>query len=333
MNQRAGDGQRCTHCFGQAQLYLCWKCGKAVRQLLIGMKIRDRDGRVANVEPGIIWYLDRLTESAVGQARVGSGGKVGPGSKVLLGDQRASALGRQIHNTLSMWARLVTENRGVPFMPIRSVGPSFVGPLPVGWRRLPARYEASSADMARWLAYHITAVMCEPDANEFYVEMEAAVKDIRRIIYPAPSVLIGACPTVTGEGENGPIVCSTPLYGDRDDVEVRCRHCRQTYLTADLYDYTNERIHGELLSANQMWHALHLVGADTGSRSTFFKLLATKVAPRSYEHEDGSRNQKRSQRPLYSYDDVVAALETVTKRSSRRRKRAQSSEVSAPQSF
>jgi hypothetical protein len=304
-----------------------------VRELLIGLKIRDRDGRIANVEPGLIWYLDRLTESATGQARVGPGGRVGPGSRVLLGDQRASRLGEQIHNTLSMWARLVTENRGISFMPIRSVGPRFIGPLPVGWRRLPTGYEASSADMARWLAHHITALMCEPDANEFYVEMEAAVEGIRRIIYPASSVLIGACPTITGEDESGPAVCSTPLYGDRDDVEVQCRHCRQTYSTADLYDYTSDRIQGELLSANQMWHALHLTGADTGSRSTFFKLLATKVVPRSYEHEDGARNQRRSQRPLYGYEDVVEALATVAKRSSRRRPGDSSSEVAAPQSL
>lgn len=312
--------QRCTHCYGQAQLFLCWNCGKNLRQLLIGLKVRDREGRVTNVEPGITWYLDRLRESAVGQTRAGTGGRVGPGSKVLLGDQRATKLGRQIHNTFSMWARLVTENRGISFVPMRSVGPSFVGPLPAGWRRLPVGYEVSSADMARWLAHHITAVMCEPDANEFYAEMEHSVKGIRRIIYPAPSVLVGACPTITGEGQSGPTVCSTPLYGEHDDVEVTCRHCRQTYQTADLYTYTNSRIQGELLSANQMWHALHLVGADTGSRSTFFKLLATKVAPRSYEHEDGSRNQKRSQRPLYNYEDVVAALEVVTRRSSHRRR-------------
>lgn len=331
MSRRAGSGVQCTRCFGQAQLYLCWNCGKAVRQLLTGLKIRDRDGRIANIEPGIIWYLDRLTESAVGQARVGSGGRVAPGSKILLGDERASRLSRQIHNSLSMWARLVTENRGIAFMPVRSVGRSFVGPLPVGWRRLPAGYEASSADMVRWLAHHITAVMSEPDANEFYRDMESAVKNIRRIIYPAPSVLIGVCPTVTGEGVDGPIVCSTPMYGERDDVEVQCRRCRQTYLVADLHNYTNDRIRGELLSANQMWHALHLVNVETGPRSTFFKLLATKVAPQSYEHDDGSRNQKRSQRPLYRYEDVVAALKAVMKRTPTQGERAPDPGVVASQ--
>lgn len=324
MSQRVGGRLRCTRCSGQAQLHLCWNCGKAVRQVLSGLTIRDRDGRIVDVEPGMVWYLDRLTESALGQARVGTGGKVGPGSKVLLGDERASRLRQQIHNTLSMWARLITENRGISFMPIRSVGPNFVGPLPVGWRRLPVGYEASSADMVRWLAHHIMAVMSEPDANEFYREMESAVNNIRRIIYPAPSVLIGVCPTVTGEGEDGPIVCSTPLYGERDDDEVRCRHCRQTYRAADLRNYTNDRIRGELLSANQMWHALHLAHVDTGPRSTFFKLLATKVAPQSYEHDDGSRNEKRSQRPLYRYEDVVAALEVIVRRAPTNGDRSQS---------
>ena len=63
MSQRVGGRLRCTRCSGQAQLHLCWNCGKAVRQVLIGLTIRDRDGRIVDVEPGMVWYLDRLAPS------------------------------------------------------------------------------------------------------------------------------------------------------------------------------------------------------------------------------------------------------------------------------
>jgi len=291
--------------------------------LLVGALVHDLQGRVVNIEPGIIWHLNRLAESQWGQARSGSSGKKQPGSTVLLGDVRAAALDRRIHDTLSQWATKVAEHCAVPFMPLRSVAAHFIGPLPAGWRRLPPDYRVSSADMVRWLADHVTAVMAEPDANEFYDAMTTAVAEIRRIIDPASPVLIGLCPTVIGADGGRLARCSAPIYGQRDDAYLRCRRCRQVHAVADLYSLTADRIRGELLSASQMWHAMHLAGVRTGSRSTFFKLLATRVTPHSYgggQHQgsdtdrsgDGSCERRRSGRPLYRYDDVLAVLQPHT---------------------
>lgn len=320
----------CTRCGQRCELFLCWNCGKAIRRLLVGRKVSRRKATEAQgEEPGIIWYLDRLTESAYLQTRMGSSSvRTAPDSMPLLPDGRASELRHQIHAELTSWVKQLTENRGIRFLPLDSVEPDFIGPLRPGWRRIAIGYTASAADMARWLAHNLLAIMSEENAAELHDELVALTRKAHRAIDRPELQLFGECSKSMGENDEGvPLACGVKLYAEKGETVVACPRCRSRYGVDELRDDMRARARDQPMTGADVLRMMKLAGEAPAS-ATFYKVLG-RVAPRSYLHADGQRNQAWTPgcKKLYAYDDVVAKLnekesEKVTHRRRERARRA-----------
>ncbi|NGX09129.1 hypothetical protein [Mycobacteroides franklinii] len=317
----------CTRCGERCELFLCWNCGKAIRRLLVGQKVFRRKGTEAQgEEPGIIWYLDRLMESAYLQTRMGSSSvRTAPDSMPLLPDSRASKLRHQIHAELTSWVKQITEGRRIRFLPLDSVEPDFIGPLRPGWRRIPADYTATSADMARWLAHNLLAIMSEENAAELYDELVALTRKAHRAIDRPELQLFGECSKSMGESDEGvPLACGVKLYAEKGETVVACPRCRSTYGVDELRDDMRARARDQAMTGADVLRMMKLAGEAPAS-ATFYKVLG-RVAPRSYLHADGQRNQTWTPgcKKLYAYDDVVAKVNEKQSEKVARRRRERS---------
>ncbi|CPR79468.1 hypothetical protein PP568_13180 [Mycobacteroides abscessus] len=315
----------CTRCGERCELFLCWNCGKAIRRLLVGQKVARRKATEAQgEEPGIIWYLDRLMESAYLQTRMGSSSvRTAPDSMPLLPDSRASKLRHQIHAELTSWVKQIAEGRRIRFLPLESVEPDFVGPLRPGWRRIPREYTATSADMARWLAHNLLAIMSEENAAELYDELVALTRKAHRAIDRPELQLFGECSKSMGESDEGvPLACGVKLYAEKGETVVACPRCRSTYGVDELREDMRARARDQPMTGADVLRMMKLAG-EAPPPSTFYKVLR-RVMPRLYLHADGQRNQHRTPgcKELYAYDDVVAKLnEKPTHRRHERQRR------------
>ncbi|MDO3335133.1 hypothetical protein [Mycobacteroides abscessus] len=301
----------CTRCGERCELFLCWNCGKAIRRLLVGQKVSRRNGNEAQgEEPGIIWYLDRLMESAYRQTRMTSSTvRTAPDSTPLLPDSRASKLRNQIHAALTSWVKQITEGRRMRFLPLDSVESEFIGPLRPGWRRIPVGYSASAADMARWLAHNLLAIMSEENAAELYDELAMLTKKAHKAIDRPEVQLYGECSKSMGESEEGvPLTCGVKLYDEKGKAYVSCQRCRTSYDVEELRGDMRERARDQPMTGADVLRMMKLAGEAPAS-ATFYKVLG-RVAPRSYLHADGQRNQTSTPgcKKLYAYDDVVDKL-------------------------
>lgn len=315
----------CTRCGERCELFLCWNCGKAIRRLLVGQKVARRKGTEAQgEEPGIIWYLDRLMESAYLQTRMGSSSvRTAPDSMPLLPDNRASKLRHTIHAELTSWVKQITEGRRVRFLPLDSVEPEFIGPLRPGWRRIPADYTASSADMARWLAHNLLAIMSEENAAELYDGLVALTKKAHRAIDRPELQLFGECSKPMGESTEGvPLTCGVKLYAEKGESVVGCPRCRSTYGVDELREDMRTRARDQPMTGADVLRMMRLAG-EAPPPSTFYKVLR-RVVPRQYLHADGQRNQHQTPgcKELYAYDDVVTKLDEKPTHRRRERKRS-----------
>src|SRR5271168_3819097 len=101
--------KECTNCGRAVQnSFICRRCGIELRDLLIGSK--DVKG-----QPGIIWYIQRLRETAYRQSRMTLVGNTGirddtdvedsgvDHGYALLADNRAVKLLSQISVSLAVW--------------------------------------------------------------------------------------------------------------------------------------------------------------------------------------------------------------------------------------
>jgi hypothetical protein len=298
----------CKRCGGRAELFLCWDCGKDIRHLLTGKPVERRHGDVAGYDeqPGIVWYLDKLSEAAYRQTRLGQGSgcrKTKPASESdLLPDKRASALRQQIHNMLSLWVRAITETRGLTFAPLHTVEPGFVGPLRAGWRRLGERYAASGADMAIWLSHHITAVMSEPDAHVLYADLRRASLEAARLINRPPELYLGLCQQPRLDDDDNEIPCGTPIRADYDADDVQCGRCKTSYEVESLKTALLSQIEAMLFTGPDLLRILAVIGEPI-PRSTWYGSdgrpgVRYRVQPRGWAGDE----------PMYVYSDVRAAM-------------------------
>ena len=130
----------------------------------------------------------------------------------------------------------LVDDNGLKFLPACSVGCNFIGPIPVGWRRLPKGYSADSVQLLRWLRHHLVTLVSREDVGEFYRALVLYVGDPDRPCQPGKllamvnkrsRVFAGLCPTVTGydHRDGGEIYCDTTLWALDGDAEVICPRC------------------------------------------------------------------------------------------------------------
>lgn len=300
----------CQACAGRATLFLCPPCTNQLRDMLTGLPR----------------WLDYLADAIHGQTKLGAndgprpkGGDDEQPMRINLG---ASGLAAATHATLVAIARTVEDSHGVQMTPLRATQPGFIGPLLPGWRRLPAGYVITRADLALWLAEHVTALAAHEAAGEHYHDVERIISDIeRRINRPVPPRFCGPCPTQVEYNHNQscerrhPHACGTALMARREAVEVRCPSCKATH--------TVERLLQRLLADVDHWRftvaeiLMIMRALDEPLNERTFRRWRRhgpkgeppKVRPRGFRRPDGAIGLTRrteDDEPLYRLAEVRA---------------------------
>ena len=214
-------------------MFLCPKCEQLAKRLLLELP----------------WWLDRLTEAAVGQTRMSdNGGRKSARRKDLDGEAelaaciellpkgddlekarkerekaalahalaaggvnaRASELLAEVADSLRYWIKVLCDARNAAYAPYRS----------------PLVFSLGSGE-ALWLAGNVAAISASEDAMDIIGDIETHHEDIVRVVNrPVRIVYLGRCPTWI-EGDNR--ACGVALRTPDDSVEVYCPRCRRTH--------------------------------------------------------------------------------------------------------
>lgn len=230
----------CQRCARPSTLFLCQGCIDELHNTLADLP----------------WFLDRLAEAAVGQARLGEPGRRGhrsglekyanpkpaiDGSEGTEGQRRleqdlldeklrarllaqggvnahASDLFDEVQNMLGSWVRDVCERRGVD-VPIIN----------------------TASAMAIWLRERVSALASAECALESFTDIRKAAEQIERAINRPPSPkTCGPCPTPGEHTDRGFVLsdvrtkCGTRLEAKTTATEVRCPTCKQTHVIEEL---------------------------------------------------------------------------------------------------
>ena len=216
----------CRSCGGRATVFLCHPCEKR-----LGRDLAD-----------LPWWLERLTEAALGQTRMSdNGGRRSAARRDLDGEtplaeciatlpdgepdlakaqharhqaalskalaagginHRASRLLAEIADSLGYWVRVLCESHGVIYIPPVSA--------------------THGGDFAAWLAVHVSAISGSEDAGTISDEVQTHIADIVQCVNrPIPVRTLGRCPTWVESAQ-----CGQPLRAPADLDEVKCRACK-----------------------------------------------------------------------------------------------------------
>lgn len=239
----------CRRCKGAVlDAFLCAECTTDLRDTLAELP----------------WWLDRLTETALGQTRMGdNAGRKSARRKDLDGDAelaacievlpgdddldkarrkrqqaalahalatgginaRASELLAEIADSLAYWCRSLCETRGLTYTP-----------QPTG--------RALGVNHARWLARNVDAIAASEDAADITADIlgrdrarHGLIAQIERAVNrPWRWWPLGACPTpirLEGPAQDGRLHpsarCATELRAREDAREIRCPECHHLH--------------------------------------------------------------------------------------------------------
>ena len=220
----------------------CTRCGaKANNSFLCRNCVTTAQATLADLP----WFLERLTEAAVGQTRMtDNAGRKSARRKDLDGDSplaaciellpkaddlekartarqkqslahavatgganlRASELLAEIADSLAYWCRVLCEARGIDYT---------ASPLPA----------TVGANHARWLRVNVGAIAGHEDAADIVGDIEGHLEDIVKIVNrPVRWWHLGPCP---GWRDDEP--CQTELRVPEGSEEVHCRRCKNTH--------------------------------------------------------------------------------------------------------
>lgn len=252
--------------------YVCRRCASELGDLLIGS--REVDG-----QPGIIWYAERLRESAYGQTRMERNLGV-RGSDVgyaLLGNHRAVELLGRIDGSLARWEATVEALRASHG---HEMGWVHMGSSTRDSERLEGR-------RARFIAAHVVLLRHHCSAVDLlHAEMLGFAREAWRIINRPNDTCCGPCP-----------MCATLLYAEENSTTVQCPNCHILHDVELLRDRLKAQVQDMLFTRAELVNLMETRLNDRIPQSTFTKLLRDgRLQPRKMEQE-----------PLYTYNDVVAA--------------------------
>lgn len=261
----------CQRCKGETPDFLCRECRVELDKALTELP----------------WWLDRLTEAALGQTRMSdNAGRRSAGRRDLDGDAelaaciellpsagdldkarrkrekvalahalatgginaRASDLLGEIDDSLACWCRVLCEDRGLEYQPERSG-------------------RALGANHAQWLVRHIHAIALSSDAGDIAEDILGRDKRRRGLIEQIQAVVnrpwrwwpLGGCPTpIRVEGPNRvgqphpSAPCGFELRAREDATEIRCRECRTVHRVHRLLWARKREIETEPMTSRQL---------------------------------------------------------------------------------
>lgn len=291
--------QSCQTC-GRAtnSAYICRRCSNECHDLLVGS--RDVDG-----QPGIIWYIRRLRESAYGQARM----ERNPGARsdnvgyALFGNKSAADLLARISAALALWEGTV---EALSARHSRETGWVHTGSP----TRDPERLEAQRA---RYIAAHVVLIRhhCR-DAHRLHSVMLGFAKEAWRIINRPNDFCCGPCPTmivqpyVTSHG-NDLKPCGTLLYAEENAATVMCPLCHTLHDVELLRDGMKAYVQDMLFTRADLVKLMETRLNDRIPQPTFTKLLRDgRLQPRKIEQHINEAGEW-VEVAMFTYNDVCEA--------------------------
>jgi hypothetical protein len=213
----------CESCGGKTDLYLCSICVAQLKDTLAALP----------------FWLDALADAAIGQTRMGDGGRGSSRREpfkgeddAMLGDPaklraqflaegrvnaRASDRLDAVRNCLTTWVRHIADSRGIVFVRV-----TFIGPLPTGHVRMAATTPA----LITFLRTHVQSIACDEAAGELLGDLAGHVRAIEKIVNrPEPKLWL-TCLAWDGARRQE---CGTDIYCHADTMEVTCPKCRTVW--------------------------------------------------------------------------------------------------------
>jgi hypothetical protein len=234
---------KCQKCGGKSELFLC----------------REHIAELKRMLADLPWWLDRLSEAAVGDVRLSSGARrVGLAPAHLNGDatlaecigqfpnERETDLTKARAQRANVTLRRLAATGGVNMRAsqlgdavrntvttwarhlaesrgIAFVRPTFIGPLLAGHLRL----ATDTPSLLAFLSEHVIAIASDEAAGECFHEFRGRTRAIERTVNPPLGTrFLGKCPTWLDQDRG---ICGTELTCREDAVEVTCPTCRRAH--------------------------------------------------------------------------------------------------------
>lgn len=216
----------------------------------------------------------------------------------------ASKVAHDVGNTISTWARVILEERGMELPPIPEP--------PIGPVCNPTECKHESCTVIRWhikdseithaarfIAAHVWWLRHRPEAPEAYSDLIVADLQLERIIDQPPTLkYAGPCN-----------ICRKDLYAREDAVTVECRPCGMTYDMAGRREWLLEVVEDRLERAAHIARAV----TDLGSPISADRIRKWAERGRLLPHAvDGLG------RPLYRVGDVTELLKNEARHDARK---------------
>lgn len=256
--QPVEDG--CRACSAPTDLFLCSRCVTELRRMFTAL-FRGPWVTAANgtVQSGGRWMIERptpgllehLSEAAIGQVRIETGGgrrtrRAGlvqytdpkPATDGLGGTEGQRRLEQDAENGNLALSSVLRQGKLNPkainlLESVNEFLADCVNTLATYGVKKPPEFAAvprnslpASFDMAEWLSRQMAAIPLIDKAGWMYNKLERLTRQIEKTIdRPEPLRTCGPCPTLVGHHEE----CGTALEAKHDQREVTCPVCEQTY--------------------------------------------------------------------------------------------------------
>lgn len=216
----------------------------------------------------------------------------------------AAMLGRELEGLLVELVGLLTDT-GEKFFPALSVGTAFIGPLPPGWKRLPAGYSGDPVQRARWLAHHAAKFAAHPKAFDVYNLVTDLTGDpdrpsrtgrLVRAVDRTVRQFCGTCPGTKGFDDQGaPRECGKALYADVDQIQVECSGKNSCGALVDVKANQERMIRNrDLLPEKRLYEVMEHLGEAVYSDLIQKWLKAGSLKPSGYLHGTSIVQHKKS---------------------------------------
>jgi hypothetical protein len=298
--KRIPKPKECTLCGrGVVNSFICRRCGKELRDLLIGSS--EEQG-----QPGIIWYIHRLRETAYRQAKMEQVGEYGSTSYVdedgkacsdgygLLMDHRAVALLHRISVLLARWnadcEALIDPQRKVNALRAVTVaGRGLAGLDEVYARRLAANIPA--------LRHHC------PDICGLHRDLLEYAKQGWKVINRPNDICCGRCPNMIPDKDppHEENLCDAWLYAEEHAETVTCPKCRAEHDVSELREKLKHLTRDMLFTGPELLHLMATGLNDKIPKSTFYQLISDGRLQYRTINDEGAHT--------YTYADVCEARE------------------------
>lgn len=235
----------------------------------------------------LAWIVELAPEVETTIAKLSKFGAqltAGSGERPLPFDQKAAERAESLKNTLATWARHVSEERGVPVLP------------------LPGELGAQTA--ARFLGEQLNWLRHREEAPEAFADLKGAARELERLVgRPRDHWYAGTCWADLGELDehDEPLRCQQELYAPKGARTIRCRECGAEHDADGRREWLLDEARNTLAHAELIARALTALGIEkvTGSR---VRNLADRGRLAVHGHDQAGR-------PMYRVGEVLDLID------------------------